>query len=92
MKEGLDINLLRSGDLMRKGYSFLIANLGKTIALITLAIVVLVSFAEISFSDIGKENLTSTLIVMLICSSKLFPGILKREIHNIRADQHYYKC
>lgn len=68
MKDGLDITLVNSGSLIKKGYSYLVANVGKTVALITLAITALVSFTEISFSDLGSESFTSTLITMLIAS------------------------
>lgn len=68
MKDGLDITLVTSGSLIKKGYSYLVANVGKTVALITLAITALVSFTEISFSDLGSKTFTSTLITMLIAS------------------------
>lgn len=72
MKEGFDVNLLNSGALMKKGYSFLIANIGKTVAVITLLVAALISFAEISFSGVGTENFTSTLIMMLIASYVMY--------------------
>ena len=56
MKDGLDITLVTSDSLI------------KTVALITLAVTALVSFTEISFSDLGSEAFTSTLITMLIAS------------------------
>ncbi len=68
MKDGLDIGIISSGALVKKGYSLLIANVGKTVALITLAVTALVSFTEITFSDISSESFTSTLIMMLIAS------------------------
>ena len=68
MKDDIDIGLLSTGALVKKGYSFLIANVGKTVALITLAVTALVSFTEISFSAVGTEHFTSTLIMMLIAS------------------------
>ena len=49
MKDGFDIGIVSSGAMMKKGYSLLIANVGKTVALITLIITALVSFTEISF-------------------------------------------
>ena len=68
MKDGLDLGIIASGALVKKGYSFLIANIGKTVAIITLFVTALVSFTEISFSDFGGENFTSTLIMMLLAS------------------------
>lgn len=72
MKDGLDLGIINSGALLKKGYSFLIANIGKTVALITLFVTVLVSFTEISFSDFGSESFTSTLIMMLIASYVMY--------------------
>ena len=68
MKDGLDLGIIASGALVKKGYSFLIANIGKTVAIITLFVTALVSFTEISFSDFGGESFTSTLIMMLLAS------------------------
>lgn len=72
MKDGFDIGIVSSGELVKKGYSFLIANVGKTVALITLAITALVSFTEISFSEFGSESFTSTLVMMLIASYVMY--------------------
>ena len=68
MKDGLDLGIISSGALMKKGYSFLIANVGKAVAVITLFVTALVSFTEISFSDFGGESFTTTLIMMLLAS------------------------
>ena len=68
MKDGLDLGIISSGALVKKGYSFLIANIGKTVAIITLFVTALVSFTELSFSDFGSESFTSTLIMMLLAS------------------------
>ena len=68
MKDGLDLGIISSGALMKKGYSFLIANVGKAVAIITLFVTALVSFTEISFSDFGGESFTTTLIMMLLAS------------------------
>ena len=68
MKDSLDLGIISSGALMKKGYSFLIANVGKTVAAITLIITALVSFTEISFSDFHGESFSSTLLMMLLAS------------------------
>ena len=72
MKDGFDIGIVSSGALMKKGYSLLIANVGKTVATITLIITALVSFTEISFSDFGSESFSSTLVMMLISSYVMY--------------------
>lgn len=72
MKDGFDIGIVSSGELVKKGYSFLIANVGKTVAIITLAVAALVSFTEISFSELSSESFTSTLVMMLIASYVMY--------------------
>lgn len=72
MKDSFDIGIVSSGELMKKGYSFLVANVGKTVALITLLVTALVSFTEISFSEFGGKSFTSTLILMLISSYVMY--------------------
>ena len=66
MKEREQNDLLSLGSMMRQGYSGLIANAGKVVALITLALAVLITFTNVAFSDIRSEVFTSTLIIMLI--------------------------
>lgn len=68
MNDGFDLGIISSGSLAKRGYSFLIANVGKTVAVITLIVTALISFTEISFSDFGGESFTSTLVMMLIAS------------------------
>lgn len=72
MNDSFDITLLSSGALIKKGYSSVIANVGKTVAVITLVIATLLSFTEIGFSDAGAESFTSTLIMMLIASYVIY--------------------
>lgn len=72
MKDVFDASLFGPSSQIKKGCSFLIANVGKTVAIITLAVTALVSFTEISFSDFGKESFTSTLIMMLIASYVMY--------------------
>ena len=72
MKDGFDIGIVSSGAMMKKGYSLIIANVGKTVALITLIITALVSFTEISFSGFESESFSSTLVMMLISSYVMY--------------------
>ena len=72
MNDGLDLGLVSTGSLVKKGYSFILANVGKTVALITLAVTTLVSFTEISFSSLTSESFSSTLIMMLIASYVMY--------------------
>lgn len=72
MTEELDITLAQSGSVLKKGYSFVIANVGKTVAIITLLVTALVSFTEISLSELNSEVFTSTLIMMLLASYVMY--------------------
>ncbi len=68
MKNSFEDSLIEGGELMKRGYSFLIDNVGKTIALLTAVISVLVVFTEIGFYDFGTERLTSTAIILCMAS------------------------
>jgi len=72
MKDSFEENLLSSGEFMKKSQSFLIANMSKTVAIITLIIAAIVSFAEVGFSDLSAERFTSTLIMMLLASYVMY--------------------
>ena len=65
-------DLLELGGMMRSGYSSIIANAGKIIAVITLIIAVLVTFTDMTFSDLTGESFTTTLAVMLISSYLMY--------------------
>ena len=72
MTEGFDLGLASSHSLVRRGYSYLVRNVGKTVAVITLLVTALVSFTEISFSSLGTEGFTSTLVMMLLASYVMY--------------------
>ena len=72
MKDNFEASLLSYGDTMKNGYIFLISNIGKVVALITLAVTALVLFTEISFADFTSEAFTSTLAVMITASYIMF--------------------
>lgn len=73
MKEnGFDTALLESGEMLKRGISSLVSNVGRTVAVITLAVAALVSFTDIGFHDIGAASFTSTLVLMLVASYVMF--------------------
>jgi len=72
MKSSFDEGLLTSGELMKRGYSLLAENVGKTVAIITGIVAVLVTFTEVGFLDVNTESFTSTLILMLIASYLMY--------------------
>lgn len=65
-------DLLTLGSMMKGGYSSVIANAGKVIALITLAMAVLVTFTDVAFSDLTAEGFTTTLAVMLMAAYLMY--------------------
>ena len=60
--------LLESGNVMRRGKSLLVDNMGKMIAVITAAIAVLLTFTDITLLDFSAKGFTSQMAVMLISS------------------------
>lgn len=68
MNNDFDPTLLASGNLVKKGYRLLAENVGKTIALITAIIAVLVSFTEIGFYEFGSEEMTANMILITVAS------------------------
>ncbi len=70
-KDGMN-DLYEIGGLMNHGYSSIIANAGKVIAAITLVIAVLVTFTNVTLSDLTAESFTTTLTVMLISSYLMY--------------------
>lgn len=63
-----DKELLEISSAVKGGYGFFINNAGKAIALITLAVSVLIIFADVGFADLKSAAFTTTLAVMLISS------------------------
>lgn len=72
MKDSESNELLELGGAIRQGYSAVIGNAGKVIAVITLAIAVLVTFTDVALSDLTGESFTTTLAVMLISSYLMY--------------------
>ena len=72
MKLGFEASLLDAGGAVRKGFSTLINNVGKTIALITLLVAALVTFTDVNFQSFEAKSLTSTVTVMLLASYLMY--------------------
>ena len=72
MKTDFERSILDSGRIIQKTYSFLVENMGKTIALITGIIAVLVSFTEIGFCSVSTKEFTLNAIFMLICAYVMY--------------------
>lgn len=72
MKNSFETALLESGSVIKRGYSALLQNFGKAVAILTALIAVLVTFTEVGFYEFGKESFTANLITMLICSYVMY--------------------
>ena len=66
--KGFERSLLISGEVMRTGYSALVKNCGKIIAALTALIVLLVTFTEVGFYEIGAKELTANVVLVLVAS------------------------
>ncbi len=71
-KDGFGIDLLESGEILRRGYTALIQNIGKTTAVITLIVSALVIFTDIGFYEFGTVSLTTTAFMLLIASYLMY--------------------
>ena len=67
-----DISLLDSSATLNRGYKSVINNAGWAIAIITLAVAVLVTFTDIGFVGGINENITSTVMLMLLASYLIY--------------------
>ena len=57
---------------LHRGYSTIISNASKLIALLALLVAALVSFTDVGFGGFGSEEFTSSLAVMLIASYVIY--------------------
>ena len=92
MNDGFDMTLLCSGALIKRGYSALIANVGKAVAIITLIVAALISFTEIGFSSASAESFSSTLIMMLIASYVMYFSLEDAGERLARESEEYKKA
>lgn len=72
MSRELDDVLLEANSLVRSGIGSLLGNLGKTVALITLAVACLVTFTDVSLIGVERERYATTLAVMIISSYVMY--------------------
>ena len=71
-ERGLEGIVIDSQRLVKRGYSAIIKNAGKAIAVITAVIAVLVSFTDISFLEAGGRELTASALMLLVASYIIF--------------------
>lgn len=68
MKSKIDISILESADIIKKGCSFIANNAGRVIALITFIIASLVIFTDVSFCDFSAKSFCTVMVLILIAS------------------------
>lgn len=76
MKSSFEDSLIESSRIIKAGGTALLENLGKFIATITALVATLVIFTELSFSGIGAERLTFTLLTLLGASYIIYFSLL----------------
>ena len=72
MKNKLELGLLESEAIMKKGGLSLVNNVGKVIAAITLFVAALVTFTDITLADFGTQGFTTTLVMLTIASYLMY--------------------
>ena len=77
MKNSFEYSLLETGENIKRGYSVLLQNAGKTVAIITGIVAVLTTFTEIGFCDFDPKRLTSTALMMLVSSYLIFFSLVE---------------
>lgn len=72
MKNDFDSAILETGKLIQRGKLALMENLGKTVALITVAITLLVTFTDVGFGRFSVESFASSTGLLLISSYLMY--------------------
>ena len=89
MKNSIEYSLLETGEEIKKGYSLLLQNAGKAIAVLTAFVAVLVTFTEIGFSEFDLKELTSSALIMLVSSYLIFFSMVEAGEKLGRDSQEY---
>lgn len=72
MRSAEQNELLSLGGAVKRGYSSIITNAGKIIAVITLLVAGIVTFTDVGVSDFSSREFTSSLVVMLASSYLMY--------------------
>ncbi len=72
MKSKLEIGLIEGENLIKKSSMMLINNIGKTIAIITVCVSILVTFTDITFADFKTESFATSLLMLLLASYLMY--------------------
>ena len=72
MKSRLEIGLIESENLLKRGGIALINNIGKTVAVITLIVASLVTFTDIAFADFRTESFATSALMLVLASYLMY--------------------
>ncbi|MBO5879045.1 MAG: hypothetical protein J6Q68_00630 [Clostridia bacterium] len=72
MNNKLELGLMESEAVMKKGGLALVNNVGKVIAGITLFVAALVTFTDITFADFRAESFTTSAIMLILASYLMY--------------------
>lgn len=72
MKSDFDTELLSLTGRIKEGYAYLISNLNKIVAAVTMAVAGVLVFTDIQFLGFDSEELTTTLVLILISSYVMY--------------------
>lgn len=72
MKDKLTKGILDSSDIMRKSYTAIISNAGKSIALITALVAILITFTEVGIGAISSKELMAEAMVITAASYVIY--------------------
>ena len=68
MQSELDRDLIEAAGALHDGYSFIINNAGKAIALLTLTVAIILTFSDVTLASLSAAEFTGTLAIMLTSS------------------------
>ncbi len=72
MKSKIEIGLIESENLIKRGGAALINNIGKTVAVITVLVAILITFTDVTFADFGTESFATNAIMLLLASYLMY--------------------
>ncbi len=72
MKTKLELGLIESEGFLKKGGMLIVSNIGKTVAIITVFVAILVTFTDISFQDLRTESFATEAALLLIAAYLMY--------------------
>lgn len=92
MSKDFETALLEADGAVKSGIAAIIGNLGKTVAVITLAVACLVTFTDVSLIGVNTEKYATSLAVMVISSYVMYFSLLDVGGERGRESAEYVKA